>query len=306
MAVALPLLPKEQLFLSHPLLGPRCGPLCAYALGQNYIARSTSEERVGAIMDRLQKEFARNGMRVKFPEIKTAEDVDKIVQKLLEAMQNGADYCMYDALIRTGQVTGPAADAFHEFAQSGKLLLVKKYELAREWAAKYASDLEKVERLAPLFFQRAQLGDLSKLPNLEVIYCPPSERGGPVLFNAVPDSLAGLPSLKELHMPDCAIRALPDVRGLKELRVVDLSGNPIDNLSDALKMLPDTITSLALNRLGIQKFPEELFRFPHLKKLSLQGNEIEEFPDDIRAHFPKLEEFDLQDNPLKSKQALIF
>ncbi len=59
----------------------------------------------------------------------------------------------------------------------------------------------------------------------------------------------------------------------------------IEHLESSLK---GTAKAIHLNNRGFKTFPQEIFNYPEIKELYLEGNEIEEIPADI-VKLPNLE-----------------
>ncbi|MCP4521492.1 MAG: leucine-rich repeat domain-containing protein [Cytophagales bacterium] len=68
----------------------------------------------------------------------------------------------------------------------------------------------------------------------------------------------------------------------------------IEHLESSLK---GTAKAIHLNNRGFKTFPQEIFNYPEIKELYLEGNEIEEIPADI-VKLPNLEILSLQKNEI--------
>ncbi len=100
--------------------------------------------------------------------------------------------------------------------------------------------------------------------------------------------------LESLTLKDCSLERVPDcIRGMKELKSLDLSYNKIDSFWH-FRGLPKLETlSLAGNQL--ESMPSHVFEFQTLKSLNLSQNDLSELPEQINK-LTSLESLNLSEN----------
>jgi Leucine-rich repeat (LRR) protein len=83
----------------------------------------------------------------------------------------------------------------------------------------------------------------------------------------LPESFAGLTTLRELHLRNTGLREMPiTIRTLTSLNVLDLRGNQLVRIPEWLADLPDLVKlDLRWNRLGWNNAP------PWMAELSTRG-----------------------------------
>lgn len=96
------------------------------------------------------------------------------------------------------------------------------------------------------------------------------------------DGVASLTGLKWLRLNGNALKALPDLKGLVNLRRIYLRDNRFATVPEALKELPN-LTDIDLSGNPIREVPEWLARKEGLENLSFTGTQITKLPEDLSA-----------------------
>ncbi len=137
------------------------------------------------------------------------------------------------------------------------------------------------------------IGALKVLPHFEYL-----DLGNNSLTDTVPDELAQLCLLRELHLEDNQLTCIGEgITKLKNLRVLRLSNNKIE-------MVPDTIGSmqflekLVLQNNRIENLPPEIGKLVNLRYFDMRNNRLTILPDEI-GNLGKLETLMLNSNRLK-------
>ena len=147
--------------------------------------------------------------------------------------------------------------------------------------------------------------DIGKLTALEWLWIQDTP------IAEIPEALGALVSLKNLHLPYCSFRSLPDLRTLIALESLDLSNNALLAMPDWMAELPRlsaldlamtdvewlpagigklrTLSSLRLShritgvrRGGMLALPEEIGGCAALEELRVDGQHVPALPDSLR------------------------
>jgi leucine-rich repeat protein SHOC2 len=136
----------------------------------------------------------------------------------------------------------------------------------------------------------------------------------------LPASMQALTKLRLLDLQDNAFASAPDLSGLKGLRRIVLTGNPITQLEASfftravgvedfqfekmgLATLPATISQcinmkvLNVNANLLTQLPEEIGMVKQLRKLTIASNKLTSLPAQLQS-LPALEELDISGNAL--------
>ncbi|WKB53360.1 DUF1963 domain-containing protein [Eleftheria terrae] len=101
---------------------------------------------------------------------------------------------------------------------------------------------------------------------------------GHARFTTLPEALASLQSLTDLHIGNSSVRQLPEVIGrLRGLRRLSFTGGALCSLPDSLAQL-DRLEVLDLSHNQLTLLPEYIGHLPALKQLDLRGNPFASLP----------------------------
>jgi hypothetical protein len=132
------------------------------------------------------------------------------------------------------------------------------------------------------------LGLLYQLQNLEKLYIKNSK-----IPNLSLD-LRRMPRLRELAFSNGEKLLGLDLEGVEQLRMLDISGNPIKRLPMWIWELKN-LEELQLNNMNLSHFPPALLALTQLKSLSMRGTTFTSFPDKF-AKLLQLKMLDLSES----------
>lgn len=201
-----------------------------------------------------------------------------------------------------------------------KLKSLKYLNLGLNDFKKLPSEITSLSNLETLNLDRIQLDSIpiefEKLQNLKEL----SLHGA--WIKEIPPVITKLPNLVSLALGENDLNKIPEeIQNLSKLEHLDISHNyGLENKENLPLEKLQNLKSLFLETIGITKFPNNILKLLKLEHLSLSGNELTEFPSDLKeletlqklelsncgltalplgiTTLPKLKTLDLHDNPM--------
>lgn len=104
-----------------------------------------------------------------------------------------------------------------------------------------------------------------------------------------PEVLSTIRQVRNLTIRGCQVTSIPrgTFKMLNNLQYLDISGNPITLTADIFYGVENKLTTLKLDKLNLREYPLKLLaRFPRLKDISLNHNNITFLPGGIFKNLP--------------------
>jgi len=115
-------------------------------------------------------------------------------------------------------------------------------------------------------------------------------------ITTLPHSFSQLQSLEKLEIQNNLIEVFPDIGALKALEELNVSGNPLTDMTNLTK-LPN-LEVLVADGCKLKTLPNSLTNMMKLMELNLGNNELEKLPDEI-GRMTRLTLLNLMDNQLE-------
>lgn len=177
---------------------------------------------------------------------------------------------------------------------------VKRLDLSGKALEELSDDVGKLVNLEVLVLRNNSLSSLpTSLANCKSLREIVITRNS---FKTIPPVIASLPSLQVLDISYNSLASLDGLSAARNLREVNLSGNPIEVIGKNSFSGLDSLRLLNMSETQLKKFPDAIAALTSLETLLLRKNALKELPG-VVAKIGKLKQLDISYNTIAALPA---